>query len=31
MEASERLKHGILLEKPFTRTALLNTLHKTLA
>ena len=30
MEASERLKHGILLEKPFTRTALLNTLHKTL-
>jgi len=31
MEASQRLKHGILLEKPFTRTALLNTLHKTLA
>jgi PAS domain S-box-containing protein len=30
MEASERLKHGILLEKPFTRTALLNTLHQTL-
>ena len=30
MEASERLKHGILIEKPFTRTALLNTLHKTL-
>jgi len=24
------LKHGILLEKPFTRTALLGTLHKTL-
>jgi len=30
MEASERLKHGTLLEKPFTRSALLNTLHKTL-
>ena len=30
MEASERLKRGILIEKPFTRTALLNTLHKTL-
>jgi two-component system, cell cycle sensor histidine kinase and response regulator CckA len=30
MEASERLKHGVLVEKPFTRTALLNTLHKTL-
>ena len=30
MEASERLKHGILLEKPFTRNALLNTLHQTL-
>jgi len=30
MEASERLKHGILIEKPFTRTALLNTLHKIL-
>jgi two-component system, cell cycle sensor histidine kinase and response regulator CckA len=30
MGASERLKHGILLEKPFTRTALLNTLHQTL-
>lgn len=30
MEASERLKHGILLEKPFTRTALLNVLHQTL-
>jgi PAS domain S-box-containing protein len=30
MEASERLKHGVLLEKPFTRTALLNTLHQSL-
>lgn len=30
MEASERLKHGTLLEKPFTRTALLTTLHKIL-
>ncbi len=30
MEASERLKRGILIEKPFTRTALLNTLHKIL-
>lgn len=30
MEASERLKHGILIEKPFTRTALLNTIHKVL-
>jgi PAS domain S-box-containing protein len=27
MEASERLKRGILIEKPFTRTALLNILH----
>lgn len=30
MEASERLKHGILIEKPFTRTALLNTIHQVL-
>jgi len=30
MEASERLKRGILLEKPFTRTALLSALHKTM-
>ena len=31
MASHEVLKHGILLEKPFTRTALLNALHKTLA
>jgi two-component system, cell cycle sensor histidine kinase and response regulator CckA len=31
MEASERLKRGILIEKPFSRTALLNLLDKTLA
>lgn len=31
MEASERLKRGILLEKPFTRTVLLKTLHETLS
>jgi PAS domain S-box-containing protein len=30
MGSSNILKHGILLEKPFTRTALLSTLHKTL-
>ncbi len=30
MEASERLKKGILLEKPFTRTALLHLLDRTL-
>lgn len=30
MEASERLKQGILLEKPFSRTSLLNSLHKAL-
>jgi PAS domain S-box-containing protein len=31
MEASERLKRGVLIEKPFSRTALLNILDKTLA
>jgi PAS domain S-box-containing protein len=31
MASHEGLKRGILLEKPFTRTALLNTLHSTLA
>jgi len=31
MAGREGLKHGILLEKPFTRTALLNALHKTLS
>ncbi len=31
MEASERLKRGVLIEKPFSRTALLNLLDKTLA
>jgi PAS domain S-box-containing protein len=30
MSTHEGLKHGILLEKPFTRTALLNALHKAL-
>ena len=30
MDASKGLKHGVLLEKPFTRTSLLNILHKTL-
>ncbi len=30
MEASKGLKHGLLLEKPFTRTSLLATLHKLL-
>jgi PAS domain S-box-containing protein len=30
MDSSQTLKHGVLLEKPFTRTALLTTLHKTL-
>jgi len=30
MEASKGLKHGMLIEKPFTRTSLLNALHKTL-
>jgi CheY-like chemotaxis protein len=30
MAGREGLKHGILLEKPFTRAALLNALHKTL-
>src|SRR5215469_13875116 len=30
MASHEGLKHGILLEKPFTRTALLNALHNSL-
>ncbi len=30
MDASQGLKHGTLLEKPFTRTSLLNILHETL-
>jgi PAS domain S-box-containing protein len=30
MSTREGLKHGVLLEKPFTRTALLSALHKTL-
>jgi PAS domain S-box-containing protein len=30
MDTGDRLKRRILLEKPFTRTALLNILHKTL-
>jgi FixJ family two-component response regulator len=29
MAGREGLKHGILLGKPFTRTALLNALHQT--
>jgi PAS domain S-box-containing protein len=31
MASHEGLKHGVLLEKPFTRTALLSALHKSLS